>query len=106
MKIFSEEADTDRQDSISATFDLQNQILGENDGAVEAKTRNCLRNERQQRNQEKLRNFLETADDDIKRMMETLNQKGVSNWLTVTPKKDQSFELSKARILGCHTNPL
>jgi len=73
----------------------QNQILGTNDGAVEAKTKNCLRNERKQRNQEKLRNFLETADDDLKRLMETLNYKGVSNWLTVTPMKDQGFELSK-----------
>jgi len=95
MKIFSEEADLDHHDSMSATVDHQNQILGTNDGAVEAKTKNCLRNERKQRNQEKLRNFLETADDDLKRLMETLNYKGVSNWLTVTPMKDQGFELSK-----------
>ena len=30
-----------------------------------------------------------------KRMMETLNQKGVSNWLTTIPTKEQGFELTK-----------
>ena len=80
---------------MSATVALQNQILQTNLGAPEAKSKSRLHSERQQRNQEKLRAFLETAENETKRLMETLNQRGVSNWLTAISTKDQSFDLSK-----------
>ncbi|XP_066914550.1 uncharacterized protein [Clytia hemisphaerica] len=95
LKIYAEESSHDHRDSMSATVALQNQILQTNDGAPEAKSKSRLHNERQQRHQEKLRAFLETADINTKRTMETLNQKGVSNWLTSIPLNEQGFELTK-----------
>ena len=71
LKIFSEESSHDHRDSMSATVALQNRILRTNDDAPEAKSKSRLHNERQQRHQEKLRAFLETADENTKRMMET-----------------------------------
>ena len=95
LKIFAEESNHDHSDSMSATVALQNQILQTNVDAPESKSKSRLHNERQQRHQEKLRAFLETADVNTKRTMETLNQKGVSNWLTSIPSKEQGFELTK-----------
>ena len=47
------------------------------------------------RNQEILRQFQATSDEKTKRMMETRNQKGVSNWLTNIPIKKHEYELMK-----------
>ena len=95
LKIFSEESTNDHRDSMSATVALQTQILQTDVDAPEAKSKSRLHNDRQQRHQEKLRAFLEAADANTKRTMETLNQKGVSNWLTTIPTKEQGFELTK-----------
>ena len=93
LKILEDEAEINFRDSMSVTINLQNQILGVND--ENPKTRNQLRSERVQRDQEKLQRLLDVADDATKRKMESLNQKGVSNWLTVMPTKEDGYELSK-----------
>ena len=43
----------------------------------------------------KLKRFLESSDVNTRRKIETLNQKGVSNWLTTLPIKDLGYELTK-----------
>ena len=78
---------------MNVTARLQNQILGTNDD--NQKTRSQIRKDRDLRDQEKLQQFLNESDESTKRKMETLNQKGVSNWLTVLPLKDEGYELSK-----------
>ncbi|XP_066921132.1 uncharacterized protein [Clytia hemisphaerica] len=93
LKIFEEEAESNFQDSMNATTTLQNQILGSND--ENQKSRSQLRKERDLRDQGKLQQLLDESDESTKRKMETLNQKGVSNWLTVLPIKDEGYELSK-----------
>ena len=52
LKIFSESAEKDHEDSKHITSDLQSKILGINDG--QGKTRYQVRSERVQRQQEKL----------------------------------------------------
>lgn len=95
LKIFSEESTNDHHDSMSATVILQNQILQSEVDAPVSKSKSRLHNERQQRNQAKLRAFLDESEDETKRMMETLNQKDVSNWLTAIPTNERGFELTK-----------
>ena len=90
LKVLEEEAEIYFRDSMGITSSLQNQILGSNDDS-QPKTRNQLRKERDQREQEKLQRFMATSDDATKRKMEILNQKGVSNWLTVMPIKDEGL---------------
>ena len=72
---------------------LQAQILETNNN--EGKTRGEINGECEKRNQEKLRQFLATSDEKTKRKMETLNQKGVLNWLTNLPIKENGYELTK-----------
>ncbi|XP_066916388.1 uncharacterized protein [Clytia hemisphaerica] len=98
LKIFSEESTNDHHDSMSATVVLQNLILQSEADAPDSKSKSRLHNERQQRNQVKLRAFLDESDDETKRMKETLNQKGVSNWLTVIPTNERGFELTKQEL--------
>ena len=94
LKILEEEADTSFQDSMDVTKNLQNQILG-NQQEEDPKTRYQIRKDREERDQAKLQRLIEASNDENKRMIETLNQKGVSNWLTVLPLKDQGYQLSK-----------
>ena len=79
LKIFTETAENEYKDSTKITSNLQTQILGTNNS--EGKTKGEVKTERGKRNQEKLSQFLATPDEKAKRMVETLNQKGVSNWL-------------------------
>ena len=93
LKIFAETAGNEDKDSTVITSNLQSQILETNNN--EGKTRGEIKAERGKRNQEKLRQFLATSDEKTKRMMETLNQKGVSNWLTNLPIKELGYDLTK-----------
>ena len=95
FKIFSEEATHLHRDSMSATSELQNQILGTDDDAPILKSRSAIRNERRQRNDDELQSILANSDESTKRMMEAICQKGVSNWLTAIPIRDQWLELTK-----------
>ena len=93
LKIFAETAENEYKDSTRITSNLQAQILATNND--EGKTRGEIITERDERNQEKLWQFLATSDEKTKRMMETLNQKGVSNWLTNLLIKEYGYELTK-----------
>ena len=76
-------------DSTKMTLNLKAQILGTNNN--QGKTRGEIKAERKKRNQQKLRQFLAT----YKKRMETLNQKGIWNWLTNLPIKELRYELTK-----------
>ena len=93
LKIFAETAENEYKDSTRITSNLQVQILGTNNN--EGKTRGEIKAQREKRNQEKLRQFLAISDEKTKRMMETLNQKGVSNWLRNLPIKELGYDLTK-----------
>ena len=93
LKIFAETAENEYKDSRRITSNLQTQTLGTNNN--EGKTRGEIKAEREKTTQEKLRQFLTTSDEKTKRMIETLNQKGVSNWLTNLPINKLGYELTK-----------
>ena len=82
LKFFAETAKNEYKDSTRITTN-------------EGKTRFKIKAEREKRNQEKLRQFLAASDGKTKRMMETLNQKGIPNWLTNLPIKELGYELTK-----------
>ena len=82
LKFFAETAKNEYKDSTRITTN-------------EGKTTFKIKAEREKRNQEKLRQFLAASDGKTKRMMETLNQKGIPNWLTNLPIKELGYELTK-----------
>ena len=94
LKIYAETAALDHQDSMHITTSLQNQILGDDDNMM-SRTKSQIKIEHGKRNQEKLKRFLKSSDVNTRRKIETLNQKGVSNWLTTLPIKDLGYELTK-----------
>ena len=91
--IFAETSENEYKDSRRITSNLQTQALRTNNN--EGKTRDEIKAEHQKRNQEKFQQFLTTSDEKTKRMMETLNQKEVSNWLTNLPMNKLEYELTK-----------
>ena len=93
LNMFVETAENEYKDSTRITSNFQAQILGTNNN--NGKTRGEIKAEREKRNQEKLRQFPGTSDEKAKRMMETLNQKGVANWLTNLPITEHGYELMK-----------
>ena len=93
LNIFAETAENECRYSIRITSHLQAHILGTNNS--EDKTRGEIKAECEKRNREILRQFLAISDEKTKRMMETLNQKGVSNKLTNLPIKEHEYELTK-----------
>ena len=63
IKIFSQTAETDFKDSSRITSNLQDQILGTNENETEKKTKYQIKNEREKRNQEQLKQFLNMCDE-------------------------------------------
>ena len=94
LKVFVETVENEYKDLTRRTSNIQAQILETNNN--EGKTRSEIKAEREKRNQEKLRQFLATSDSKKKKkkdkMTETLNQKGVSNWLTNLPIKEYKYD--------------
>ena len=94
IKIFSQVANKEYENSKSVTVDLQVQITGTNINQ-QKKTRNQVQHERLQYQKDKLHSVLaEMSQQDGRRIHENL-QKGVSNWLTTLPLKDHGFDLTK-----------
>ena len=91
LKFFAETTKNEYKDS--TTSNLQAQILGTNNN--DSSTRGEIKAESDKRNQEKLQPFLATSDEKTKRMMETLNQKGITNWLKNLSIKELGYELMK-----------
>ena len=60
-----------------------------------SRTKSQIKSEHGKQNQESLKRFLESSDVNTRRKIETLNQKGVSNWLTTLPIKNLGYELTK-----------
>ena len=73
--------------------DAERVILGTNNN--EGKTRGEIKAKRKKINREKLRQFLAPSDEKTKRMMQSYNKKGVSNWLTNLPITEHGYELMK-----------
>ena len=92
LKVFVETVENEYKDLTRRTSNIQAQILETNNN--EGKTRSEIKAEREKRNQEKLRQFLATSDSKKKKdkMTETLNQKGVSIWLTNLPIKEYEYD--------------
>ena len=92
LNVFVETVENEYKDLTRRTSNIQAQILETNNN--EGKTRSEIKAEREKRNQEKLRQFLATSDSKKKKdkMMETLNQKGVSIWLTNLPIKEYEYD--------------
>ena len=98
LKIFTKTTENECKNSTRITSNLQSQSLGTNNS--KGKTRSEIKAEREKRNQETLRQFLATLDEKKKRMVESLNQKGVSNLLTNLPIKELENELTKQKFWG------
>ena len=93
LKFFAETTKNEYKDSTRITSNLQAQILGTNNN--DSSTRGEIKAESDKGNQEKLQPFLATSDEKTKRMMETLNQKGITNWLKNLSIKELGYELMK-----------
>ena len=93
LKIFAETTKNDFKNLTRITLNFQAQIL-EIDNK-DGKTGGETKDEREKRNQEKLWQSLATSDEKTKTIAESLNQKGVSNWLTNLPIKEHGQKSTK-----------
>ena len=94
LKIFSQNAVEEYQNSTSVTVELQEQILG-TIIEEERKKKSQVKSERQRSQQTKLDILLSEMSQEDQRRTQGNGKKGVSNWLTSLPMKNHGFDLSK-----------
>ena len=94
LKIFSQNAVEEYQNSTSVTVELQEQILGTIIDE-ERKKRSQVKSERQRSQQTKLDILLSEMSQEDQRRTQANGKKGVSNWLTSLPMRNHGFDLSK-----------
>ena len=101
LKIFSQNAVEEYQNSTSVTVELQEQIL-ETIIDEERKKRSQVKSERQRSQQTKLNILLSEMSQEDQRRTQVYGKKGASNWLDSLPMRNHGFDLSK-RVSRCYT---
>ena len=98
LKILTETAQEEYENSRHFTMQLKNQILStQTEGG---KTKSVIQSERKQRQQTTLNLIREEMTDAEKRQNDTNLECGVSNWLTTLPLKEWGVRSKQAAVLG------
>ena len=96
LKIVTETAIEEYENSCQVTLQLKNQILDTQGG--EGKTKSTIRCERRQRQQTKLDTIREGMTSAERRLIDINLESGVSNWLTTLPLKEWGYDLNKQQF--------
>ena len=97
IKVLTETAAVEFKNSNDLTQKLQSDIT-KIEPADEERTRQQIKNERRQKNDEKLEQLRSNMSMDKKRQNDANKESGASNWLTSLPLKDQGYALNKQQF--------